>query len=442
MRTACLAIVLGLVPALATAVPPRDANANKRAANNPAQRPGPSTGTPSLSPTARPVNLQQPNLQQANQAQVNQQRAAGNRANQPSILPANPSYRPTPHPNAMNTSNSPHDLHAYVRPVVRPPINRPDVVINRPDININRPTINRPANNTVIGGSNNTVINQNVINNVVNNNNTVVNNTVVNNNAWSNRGNNQVNNYGGYRPRPYYPQLHYHWQPTSWSPVYRPAYYNNSYTTMSGAWLAAGASSVAFANPFYVRPASATTTSATAASYDYSQPIAVPSPDYQETQDDLVRSERAVRRFDDAREVFRRGEYGRASELVDEAIALLPSDPTLHQFRALTLFARERYPDAAAALYSVLAVSPGWTRETVLKLYDTPDRYVAQVARLEQFSAGNPDAIDTRFLLAYHELIVGDLAGAKQQLEVVRIAKPTDRVVQSLLTALSETTGG
>jgi hypothetical protein len=35
--------------------------------------------------------------------------------------------------------------------------------------------------------------------------------------------------------------------------------------------------------------------------------------------------------------------------LAEKAIKLLPSDATLHEFRALTLFAQKKYKDAAAA---------------------------------------------------------------------------------------------
>jgi tetratricopeptide (TPR) repeat protein len=296
-----------------------------------------------------------------------------------------------------------HDLSQYYR---RPDY-RPDVVINRPDININRPVINRPIN-----------INNTTINNF---------NPQFNNNA-------QVNNVR--TARPYYPHLHHHWQPSNWSAAYRPAYYNYGYANTTGSALSFGGVSAGFVNPFFVRPVTQAATQVVR--YDYSQPIRVPDPDYRETEDELVRSERAVHRFDDAREVFRRGEYGRASELVDEAIELLPSDPTLHQFRALVLFARQRFQDSAAALYSVLAVSPGWDRQTLLKLYDTPERYLGQVAELERALAANPQSLDGRFLLAYHYLMKGDLAGAQRQLEVVRAAKPTDQVVLNLLSALGQ----
>ena len=436
MKTCFLAAAACLVPALAWAVPPREqAKRPQPGPMRPAARQQPAGGTPSLSPTARPATAINRPGRPANQT------GGGPKPN-PSILPSAPSpsiignrpgqggsgrppmpntqpdiVRPTPpirpttpiaRPERPGTRPA-HDLRQYERPSL--PYNRPDVVINRPDININRPTV---INNSVV---NNTVINQN---NIVN----------------QNFGNQQVNNY---RPRPYYSQLHNHWQPASWSAAYRPAYYNYSYSSTSGGWLGAATATYVFVNPFFARPAS---TSTVAVRYDYSQPIRVPPPNYQETDDDLVRSERAIRRFDDAREVFRRGEYGRASELIDEAIDLLPSDPSLHQFRSLVLFARQRYPDSAAALYNVLAVSPGWTRETLAKLYDTPERYLTQVDALEKYAAATPEAIDARFLLAYHYLMIGNIAGATRQLEIVKSAKPGDRVVESLITGLAQAAAG
>lgn len=189
---------------------------------------------------------------------------------------------------------------------------------------------------------------------------------------------------------------------------------------------------LSYVNPFFTRPTTVVQ------AFDYSQPIHVPASDQVETTDDLIKSEQAIGRFDDAREFFRRGEFGRANALIDEAIALLPSDPTLHQFRALVLFARQRYQEAAAAVYSVLAVSTPWDAETVAALYDDPQRYAEQVRDLTQYVRSNPAAIDARFLLAYHDLMRGDLASAARNLEVVRVAKPGDRITLNLLAAIKD----
>jgi tetratricopeptide (TPR) repeat protein len=360
----------------------------------------------------------------------------------------------------------------------RPDFNRPEPSRpNRPDNSLpNRPDGNRPGTNRPDGNRPNrprpsinrpVVVNRPDIDNVNIKKTDVTQNTVnvINQN---NVGRNIANRYDrpyeasrrfdpNYRRRHYhnhdhhdgyddhhhhhyghhhYHDLHHHWRPTSAMPVYQPLY-SNYYgggagyaDNYSGSWLQVG-SMPQFVNPFYTRP-----TQVTVQSYDYSQPIQVPQAGYQENRDELVRSEQAIRRFDDAREVFKRGEYGRASDLVDEAIKLLPNDPTLHQFRALVLFERERYSEAAAALYSVLAVDAGWEWETVAGLYDEPRRYEEQLRNLERYVAANPSSADARFLLGYHALVLGDLDSAAQNLQQVLQAKPDDRVTLNLLAAI------
>ncbi len=257
--------------------------------------------------------------------------------------------------------------------------------------------------------------------------------TIVNNINNINNIANINNNYNSYHShhqyRPYYSQLHYHWRPSWWSGWYRPMYTNYySSVTTSGSFFSVGGVTVGFANPFYVRP-----TVVTALGFDYSAPLRVPSVDYRETREDLIRSEQAISRFDAAREYFRAGLYDQSRAMIDEAIARLPTDPTLHQFRALVLFAQQRYPEAAAVIYSVLAVAQGWDYETVSRLYDDPNRYESHLRSLTMYVISNPDSADARFLLAYHSLVLGDLATAEQQLERVLRANPADRVTQNLL---------
>jgi hypothetical protein len=319
--------------------------------------------------------------------------------------------------------------------------NRRDVVIQRPDTVFHRSTINRggapidrpnprptiinsgPTINT--GNSqvnNNTTVNQRIVNRTVNR--TTINNNTINQNS-NNRIVNNNQGYGSHSIRPYYSKLHYHWQPTCWAQNYRPAFYN--YTVSGVGVFGLGNLGVSYVNPFFVK-----TNVAYAHGYDYSRPIALPYPNYRETAYDLAQSERAIRRFDDARGVFRRGEYGRANELIDEAIALLPNDPTLHQFRALTLFARQRFSEASGVMYSVLAVSPGWDADTISRLYENPQTYLAQVANLENYVRDKPQATDSQFLLAYHRVIIGDAAGALQLLQNVRAVYPNDTIVRNL----------
>ncbi|QDU30492.1 hypothetical protein ETAA8_56320 [Anatilimnocola aggregata] len=453
-----------LMPLIALAVPPREGPKKPQQPSGRPSRPTPNVGSPSLSsagrPTARPQSGGNSFGRPGGSSEISRKPTV-------SMLPGRPpsssgnrlpgSFRP---PSNDRPGNSGNERPVTPRPEFnrpggsrpgsngsgfnRPIDHRPDVVVNRPDINFNRPTINRPNNSTNINvnrpvinrpvNNNTTIVNRpvtNVTNNTVNK--TVINKntTVINKNYGNQNTFNRPGNYAGnsYRPpRAYYPELHHHWQPTTWSGAYRPAYYNYSY---SSGGITLSATNFAFSNPYYVRPAVPTTVL-----YDYSQPIRVPEPNYEESSDELVRSERAIRRFDDAREVFRRGEYGRANELIDEAIQLLPNDPNLHEFRSLVLFARRRYSESAAALYSVLAVSPGWDAGTLARLYDDPQVYLQQAADLEEFAKANREAMDARFLLVYHDLVRGDQERAEKLLASCVAAQPDDRVMQNLLTAL------
>src|SRR5262249_50736133 len=150
-------------------------------------------------------------------------------------------------------------------------------------------------------------------------------------------------------------------------------------------WLPSPGQTVTYSNPYYEAPATS------AVSYvDYSQPIATPAPvevsvpvevpvtvevptstvvpastaaaapkagldDAQATA-----QEQAVQLFDQASAAFVRGAYAEAQRLAEQAIEKLPGDATLHEFRALTLFAQRKYQEAAAAIYAVLAAGPGW----------------------------------------------------------------------------------
>src|SRR5262249_57315751 len=106
--------------------------------------------------------------------------------------------------------------------------------------------------------------------------------------------------------------------------------------------------------------------------------------------------------FDQAREAFKAGDYAQALKKVDEALQKLPKDAALHEFRALVLFAQGQYQQAAATIYSVLAVGPGWDWTTLSSMYSNVDVYAKQLRALEAYRKQNPGAADAAFLLAYH----------------------------------------
>ena len=82
----------------------------------------------------------------------------------------------------------------------------------------------------------------------------------------------------------------------------------------------------------------------------------------------------------------------------------MPNDPTLHEFRALTLFALKRYDEAAAPLYAVLSVGPGWDWTTLISLYADPETYTQQLRALESLLHPEPESAAAHFVLAYQYL--------------------------------------
>jgi tetratricopeptide (TPR) repeat protein len=134
-----------------------------------------------------------------------------------------------------------------------------------------------------------------------------------------------------------------------------------------------------------------------ALAYDYSQPI-----DTQAAPPPAEVADPAVAKFDAARQAFHDADYAGALRLTDEALKVLPNDATLHEFRALVLFAAGKYDLASGPLYAVLSVGPGWDWTTMIGLYSSADIYTAQLRKLEAFVKADPNSASGRFVLAYH----------------------------------------
>jgi len=169
--------------------------------------------------------------------------------------------------------------------------------------------------------------------------------------------------------------------------------------------------------------------------YDYTQPMIV-AQDANQPVEQLPDNDPSVVAFNQARDEFKNGNYDRALQLTEDALGKTPKDSVLHEFRALTLFALGRYEEAAAPLYSVLAVGPGWDWATMAGLYGSVDSYAQQLRTLEQYHRDNPDSAAASFVLAYQYLTCGHLEAAASQLDNVIRINPQDLVAKRLLQAL------
>jgi tetratricopeptide (TPR) repeat protein len=168
--------------------------------------------------------------------------------------------------------------------------------------------------------------------------------------------------------------------------------------------------------------------------YDYSQPIDPQSAAPAET----VVSQ-SMTTFDSAREAFKGGDYSRALDVVDQALKTTPNDAALHEFRALCLFALKRYDEAAATLYAVLSVGPGWDWTTLIGLYGDPETYTQQLRALEGYCSQNPQSAPARFVLAYQYLTQGHAEAAVRQLQIVTSLQPKDQLAAQLVQQLQKT---
>ena len=147
--------------------------------------------------------------------------------------------------------------------------------------------------------------------------------------------------------------------------------------------------------------------------------------------------QKALDIFESARELFKRGDYQTALSQTNRAVAILPNDSLLHEFRALCLFALKDYQQAAAALYAVLSAGPGWDWATLSGLYPNVDVYEQQLRALESYRNDNFDVGAPHFLLAYHYMLAGHNEPAADELrEVVRL-QPGDQLAAQLLKGLT-----
>ncbi len=200
-----------------------------------------------------------------------------------------------------------------------------------------------------------------------------------------------------------------------------------------------------FYNPFVVVPAATSTTTIIEVPVfiDYSRPLPLPAEEEifaDETSDDSPQPEDGVTQqamdyFDKAKAAFKDSDFKAALQSIDNGIELLPSDATLHEFRALCLFALEDYQQAAATMYAVLAAGPGWNWETMASLYRDTSTHTQQLRALEAHVVANPDDSAAAFLLAYQYMTMGHLDAAVRKWERVAQLLPEDQLTAQLLEA-------
>lgn len=252
-------------------------------------------------------------------------------------------------------------------------------------------------------------------------------------------------------PMSYHHGAYSHWYHGDWHDHY---HWNHPWHTGPVAWWSAGiatgvvAGAVIWDTPWrwgywsYYNPYATPVVVVDGTSYDYSQPIvtapvpAATGPTDDQQQDDQIADEY----LDAARELFKKGDYTTAMTEVNKALAHKPNDTVPHELRALILFATKQYKQAAAAVYAVLSVGPGWDWNTLSSLYPDVSVYTAQLRDLEQYRDANLKSPEVRFLLAYHYMSCGHRDAAITELKAVVKLSPKDQLSAQILAGLTQNT--
>ncbi|MBC8114087.1 MAG: tetratricopeptide repeat protein [Candidatus Saccharimonas sp.] len=193
-----------------------------------------------------------------------------------------------------------------------------------------------------------------------------------------------------------------------------------------------------YSNPYYEEPYAVGSTYV-----DYSQPIMTSAPAEPPANADPstpappTTEDQASKWLGEARTAFYDADYATALVNVDQAIQKSPSDPVLHEFRGLVLFATKKYDQAAPTIYAVLSNGPGWDWTTLVSLYPSVDTYTKQLRALEQYRKANPQSAQARFVLAYHYLTGGHSAAALTEFKAVVKLQPTDQLSAQMVKTLT-----
>jgi tetratricopeptide (TPR) repeat protein len=250
---------------------------------------------------------------------------------------------------------------------------------------------------------------------------------------WQNWADNHINNHGDW----YHDSWHGDWYPgAGWSYMWDnyPVAAALGVTRWGINRLAWGFGYWGYSNPYYSDSGSY--------GYDYSQPIysyadtgaVEAAPATQPVTDPAAPpADPAMQAFYDARIAFYSSEYPKALSLLDTTLKNMPHDSVVHEFRGLVLFAMQKYPKSAAAVYAVLSAGPGWDWTTLSSLYPSIDTYTQQLRALEQFAGKNPKSPDAAFLLGYHYLTAGHAESANKQFKLAQALLPNDRLAAQLV---------
>jgi tetratricopeptide (TPR) repeat protein len=140
-----------------------------------------------------------------------------------------------------------------------------------------------------------------------------------------------------------------------------------------------------------------------------------------------------------ARDAFQQGSYADALRLAGHAAIEMPQNVKPHEIASLAAFALKDYRTANLEAHAALALGEPADWRTLYTYYGDLPTYRKQLDALVDYVREHKDAADARFVLAYHDLMMGHKDAAKSQFEKVLAKIPQDQLAAGIVKKLGGT---
>jgi hypothetical protein len=150
---------------------------------------------------------------------------------------------------------------------------------------------------------------------------------------------------------------------------------------------------------------------------------------------DTARPSRGSREFAHISRLFHARNYPLVMRRLSRSLARDPGDRDLLQLRSLTYLVQGDFHSAYTDVVTVLAQDDVWDWSTLRSLFHAGDEYTALYRSLEDRVLANPNAIELRMLLAYHNLVLGHRDAARRHFERVVALDPSNDLARRMVTA-------
>lgn len=140
---------------------------------------------------------------------------------------------------------------------------------------------------------------------------------------------------------------------------------------------------------------------------------------------------------ENAKSSFQNKKYLDAVAASTKWIELAPKSTDALQLRSLSYFAMGEFKLAARDAYTSILTGPIWTRVALKELYTDASGHTRDLSWLRAAADEQPQSLHVHFLLAYHNLLLGNLNSGAKNLETVLKIKPNEPVASRLLQVVS-----